>query len=224
MKPRISLLMTSALTLLLLSTAATAADKEPERKVEGSTVTSDRDPAVKVTLPATAQYVGAARWDLYGIADAELHVFVEADAQKRIQRLYWVQFEGYLPDNTHTYKYPFLETVTLAGHEFDVHGRYSPTDVQNKPGSERERVVAMLGKAGYQMPKEQLNLRLIHLPDEAKRKELMIVYAEDMALSGTSVEKLNQTGGQATWEEVKKGLIDRAKERIQLSDLASSSK
>jgi hypothetical protein len=85
-------------------------------------------------------------------------------------------------------------------------------------------VVAMLGKAGYQMPKEQLNLRLIHLPDEAKRKELMIVYAEDMALSGTSVEKLNQTGGQATWEEVKKGLIDRAKERIQLSDLASSSK
>ncbi len=100
MKPRISLLRASALALLLVSTAATAADKEPERKVEGTTVTSDQDPAVKVTFPATAQYVGSDRWDLYGIADAELHVFVEADAQKRVQRLYWVQFEGYLPDNT----------------------------------------------------------------------------------------------------------------------------
>jgi len=224
MKPRISSLMASALALLLLSTAANAADKELVRKVEGTTVTSDQDPAVKVTLPATAQYVGAARWDLYGIADAELHVFVEADAQKRVQRLYWVQFESYLPDNTHTYKYPFLEKVTLAGLDFDVHGRYSPTDVQNKTGSERERVVGMLGKAGYQLPKEQLNLRLIHLPDEAKRKELMIVYAEDLSMSGTTVDALNQTGGQAKWEETKKGLIERAKERIQLSNTSSDSK
>jgi hypothetical protein len=60
----------------------------PERKVLGNVVTSERDPAVRIELPKTAQYVGADRWLLYGIADCELHAFVEADAQKNVQRLY----------------------------------------------------------------------------------------------------------------------------------------
>jgi hypothetical protein len=34
---------------------------------------------------------------LYGIADCELHAFVEADERKNVQWLYWVQFEGYIP-------------------------------------------------------------------------------------------------------------------------------
>jgi hypothetical protein len=34
---------------------------------------------------------------LYGIADCELHAFVEADQEQNVQRFYWVQFEAYLP-------------------------------------------------------------------------------------------------------------------------------
>jgi hypothetical protein len=79
---------------LVLGTAATAG-KAPERVVQGTTVTSASDPAVRITVPKSAQYVGADRWDLYDVADCEIHVFVEADAQKIIQRLYWIQFEGY---------------------------------------------------------------------------------------------------------------------------------
>jgi len=29
---------------------------------------------------------------LYGMADCELHAFVEADSQKNVERLYWIQF------------------------------------------------------------------------------------------------------------------------------------
>ena len=201
---------------LLLGAAAIAADKAPDRKVEGTTISSSHDPAVKITLPATAQYVGADRWNLYDFADAEVHVFVEADAQKRVQRLYWVQFEAFLPDNERTYKYPFIETATLAGLEFDVNRSYAPTNMTSRPGSDRERVFAMVGKAGYQMPKEQLNVRLVHLPDKEKRKELMIIYGEDLKMSNTSVEELNTPGGQEKWEGQKTALIKRATERIKV--------
>jgi hypothetical protein len=67
----------------------------PERRVEGNAVTSERDPAMRIELPNPAQYLGAGRWVLYGIADCELHAFAEADGQKDVQRLYWVQFEQY---------------------------------------------------------------------------------------------------------------------------------
>ena len=69
----------------------------PERKVEGNSIYSAHDPHVRVQLPDSVQYVGADRWNLYDIADCELHAFVDPDMEKNVQRLYWVQFEGYLP-------------------------------------------------------------------------------------------------------------------------------
>src|ERR1044072_1762492 len=115
MNPVIRWILAGSLALMLFSTATAAADKPLERTVKGTTITSTHDPAIKIRLPKTAQYVGGARWDLYDCGDAELHVFVEADEHKRVQRLYWVQFEHYLPNNTYTYDYPFTETTTHAG-------------------------------------------------------------------------------------------------------------
>ena len=78
---------------LLCCSAAHAQTPEPEREVQGTTVTS-RDPPIRVTVPKDARYVGADRWPLRGVADCEIHVFVDADADKLIQRLYWIQFEA----------------------------------------------------------------------------------------------------------------------------------
>jgi hypothetical protein len=217
MKAFARLFLFGILALLVFATAAAAADKSPERVVQGSTITSQRDPAVTIQLPAAAQYAGAARWDLYGICDAELHVFVEADAQKHVQGLYWVQFEHYLPDNTYTYKYPFTEKLTLAGRVFDVTTNFRPAG-SSKPGSDRERVLQLVAQAGYTMPAETMSVRLVNLLDESKRQELMFIYIEDLALSGASVAELQASGGEAQWQALKGGLIERATQRIKLKD------
>jgi hypothetical protein len=94
---------------VLLSGFLVAQSVRAERKVEGNLITSERDPHVLIQLPKSVQYVGADRWVLYGIADCELHAFVDADPQRNVQQLYWVQFEGYLPTKPnlkHTYDSP----------------------------------------------------------------------------------------------------------------------
>ncbi|HEX6637397.1 MAG TPA: hypothetical protein VF033_07055, partial [Steroidobacteraceae bacterium] len=83
-------------TALALALAIPALAAAPERMVRGSRLVSKADPAATITLPKEAAYVGADRWDLYDIADAELHVFVEADREKKVKALYWIQFEAYL--------------------------------------------------------------------------------------------------------------------------------
>src|SRR6476619_3833741 len=83
--------------VLLSFCAVVDAAESPERKVAGNVLISDREPKVRIQLPNDVQYVGAERWELLGIADCELHAFVEADPQKSIRTLYWIQFEGYLP-------------------------------------------------------------------------------------------------------------------------------
>lgn len=181
---------------LLLCAASLAAP--PERVANGNRLISRSDPAVTVELPRSARYVGADRWDLYGICDAELHLFVEADRDRRIKALYWIQFEGYLPSNSHVYDYSADEPVTFAGRRFWQRARFAPSGEPQKPGSDGEHVRQLLARAGYQLPPHLMNVRLVHLLDDTRRKELMFIYAEAA-------------------DAFDAGVVQRAKRRIRLA-------
>ncbi|WP_263416982.1 hypothetical protein [Terriglobus albidus] len=106
------LLILAALTTLC--GIAAAQTPPPERTVIGNVVVSQHDPAVRIALPKEAVYLGAERFVLHSIADCEIHIFVEADAQRVVKRLYWIQFEGYLPSTPGAvYGYKFERTLEL---------------------------------------------------------------------------------------------------------------
>jgi len=188
----------------------------PERKVEGNVVTSERDPAVRIRLPRSAQYVGADRWVLYGMADCELHAFVDADPQGNVQRLYWVQFEGYLPSRPelkHTYDSP--RHTTIGGMDFYVDTWVRAKDAEVRNGSDREHIETLIRTKGYHMPDGMMYVRLVHLLDQQKRKELMIIYGEDLLPVGLSAADLEPRGkSQDRWPALEKGLIQRSQEKV----------
>jgi hypothetical protein len=195
----------------------------PERKVEGNVIRSERDPEVRIRLPKAVEYVGADRWILYDIADCELHVFVEADSQKMVKRRYWVQFEGYVPTRPellHTYDSP--EHATMGGMDFYVDAEVHTKDSRPKPGSDSEHVETLLRAKGYRMPEGTMSVRFVHLLDEQKRKELMIIYSEDVAATGFSAAELGE-GGRAhdQWPTIEKGLVERAEKAIRFEKTAA---
>jgi hypothetical protein len=196
--------------VLLVSTPALAAP--PERTVEGNRVTSTHDPAITITLPRSVQYVGADRWDLYDICDAELHVFVEADANKHVKAFYWIQFEGYLSSNTHIYDYSKDQPVTFAGRPFWKRSRFGPTNDAQRAGSDGEHVRNLLARAGYELPPRMMNVRLVQVLDDARRKELMFIYSEEFPAGAMDDE----------WPKIEKALVRRAMQRIRLSRSPSS--
>jgi hypothetical protein len=188
----------------------------PERKVEPGAVLSARDPNVRVRFPQSAQYVGADRWNLYDIADCELHAFVDSDAQKNVQRLYWVQFEGYLPskpDLAHQYDSP--RRTSIGGLDFYVDTWVRSKDEQTRQGSDRQHIEELIRSKGFSMPAGMMYLRLVHLLDERKRKELMIIYGEDLSPTGFVAADLSK-GGKAfgQWPAIERGLLERAEKKI----------
>lgn len=65
---------------------------------------------------------------------------------------------------------------------------------------------------------EVLWQRLVHLVDEAKRNELMIIYLDDLSGMGLTAAELAKGGAAATrWDAVSKGLLDRAIKGIKIS-------
>jgi len=162
------------------------------------------------------QYVGADRWVLYDIADCELHAFVEADGQKNVQRLYWVQFEGYVPTKPelkHTYDSP--RHATMGGLDFYVDTWVRRKDAATQKASDREHIEALVRRKGYKMPEGMMYVRLVHLLDEQKRKELMVIYGEDVSQTGFTVTDLSERGRAfSRWPAIENALIERAKSKI----------
>jgi hypothetical protein len=195
-------------------------NETPERRVERNTTTSEHDPKLRILLPESVRYVGADRWVLYGIADCELHAFVRADEQKNVQELYWVQFEQYVPTKPelhHTYDSP--RHATIGGLDFYVDTWPRANDEKTEAGSDREHIDALVRTKGYKIPVNMMYVRLVHLLDAEKRKELMIIYGEDLASTGFTAAELRE-GGKAhgQWPALENGLIERAKTKIVLEE------
>jgi hypothetical protein len=205
--------------VLLLSVALIAQAQKPRRVVYENVITSDQKPNIRIELPKEARYLGVDKWILYGVADCELHVWIEAGSDNVVNRLYWVQFEAYLPDKAGLhYNYPFKRTTNIGGLDFDVRARFGANDAQPKPESDGGHVWALLQASGYKWSRDAMNVRLVYLPDEQKRTELMIIYAEDLKPTGLTAADL-LPGGKASdrWPMLEQGLIERAANKLKLS-------
>jgi hypothetical protein len=73
----------------------------------------------------------------------------------------------------------------------------------------------------YKMPAGTMDVRLVHLLDEQKRKELMIIYGEDVAPTGFTAAELREGGkAHSEWPVLEKDLIERARQKVAIEKVA----
>nr|AIA13470.1 Unknown Function [uncultured bacterium] len=176
---------------------------QPQRRVQGRTLISDALPPIKVRFDKAFRYVGRQSFILYNSAQVEQFFFIAATGG-RIKRMFMVQFEGYLPDNTHTYNYDLSNTLELGGVEFmqDTAVANVPTFRKQYPDSDAGRAAAFLEGKGYQLESEDIVYqRFIRLVDEARRNELLIIYYENLGGTGFTAADLSEKGSKAGQRE-----------------------
>jgi hypothetical protein len=88
--------------ILALTSIACAQDAPPvTRTLSGQVLKSKDTPAAQLEFDKAFKYIGGQSFVLYGVANVEQHFFIDSDKDGRMKRFFWVQFEGYLPTNTH---------------------------------------------------------------------------------------------------------------------------
>jgi hypothetical protein len=71
------------------------------------------------------------------------------------------------------------------------------------------------------MPAGMMYVRLVHLLDDRKRKELMIIYGEDLSDTGYTAAELRGGGkAYARWPTIEKDLVARAEKKIMIEESA----
>jgi hypothetical protein len=179
--------MQKAFATVIVLVAAVALAQESaklERTVTGRALKSASDPAVTLKIDPTFEYAGGQTIDIFHLAGAEQHFFVDAGPDKAIRRFYWIQFEHYYPSNSHTYDYSGIKQETL---------KFGPIDFLadtmiateyftggNQPGSDSEATQKFLEGKGYKVAGKFVRTRMFYLTDSSKRKELMVIYGEAM--------------------------------------------
>lgn len=174
-----------------------------------------------VRVPKSATFVGKERFDLKGVADAEIEVFVEADAHERVTRLYWIQFEQPWSRKPGFYNYTSDQRQRQWGTTVWVNDGPNSTTSTPEPRSDTAHVRAMLAKAGYTLPPEMGFVRFIQLLDDPKGTghgghELMFIYAEDLARTGKTLAHWEKAP-DAEWAPVGKALVARAASSFQVT-------
>jgi len=71
------------------------------------------------------------------------------------------------------------------------------------------------------MPAGMKYVRLVHLLDEQKRKELMIIYGEDLTPTGFTAAELQKSGkAYDHWPVIEKSLVERTEKKITIEKTA----
>ncbi|HYO50450.1 MAG TPA: hypothetical protein VEW94_11430 [Chloroflexia bacterium] len=168
-------------------------DNPPTRTVEDNVLVSTNMPAIKLKVDDRMEYVGRLQFVLYNVAEADIFVFAEGDEGRRLKRWLVVQFEGFLDNNSHTYNYAMPTRITLGSHEYmvDDYAANMETMMAEEPAdSDGAQVAALLRREGYTLPDDAIWSRFVRTIGEARRKELLIIYTEDLAPLGLTASDL----------------------------------
>jgi hypothetical protein len=188
---------------------AVAASSGPSLAAADTVIRTERWPHRAVTVDDAFSWLGS-RTIRLGSATAEIHVLVDTDdTGTSVERLYWIQFEGYPPESPNRYDYssqPHADTIGdfefLAGVR---HGAYTAAEVENE--SDTRTVAAILAEHGLSFPAPMMRDRMVTL-DANRRNELLVIYMESLAPLGLTDEELG--ADEARWAEVSAGLRSRA--------------
>ena len=149
--------------------------KMPERSVGNNVLYSADLPEISVQVAEEFEYLGKFDFTLKGIAYGERYIF--ADVQNlKVERLFIFQFEGFLPNNEHTYNYDFSRAEEIAGYRVR-HNTWAYSNSQSQlEASKGEGALTafFLASKGLQLEEELMMSRFLMVPDDERRHELII--------------------------------------------------
>ena len=166
----------NACVLLIVSTSVLHA--QTPYTVAHNRVVSAMQPNIRIDVDSSLSYVGSQRFILYGVAQAEQHLFVERRGGA-VTRFLWIQFEEYLPSSNAVYDYSRSPVFKRFGRDFHVDGALRKTPrTETRPESDGARARALLREKGITLPEDVLYHRLVWLP--TPRSDVMLIYMESL--------------------------------------------
>lgn len=193
--------------------------EQPDRIVQDNVLTSSALPQTRIQVDQAFSYVGNFEFTIRDIAYGERHVFVDAQGSK-VKRLFIFQFEGFLPNNEHFYRYTFTNAEVIAGFRFrqNTWAYSNASSAKENPAGEGPLTAEFLREKGYELEDELMMSRFLMVPDEAKRNEMILFYLENASSTGYTIASFYDEKDEPTahWKSLSVGLTERSRRAFEV--------
>ena len=177
-------------TILLLTAFSFS---QTNREVKNQILTSTDAPKIRLKFDKKFKFAGSQKFVLYDRAEAEQFFFVEAK-DKKIKRLYMLQFENFLSGIEGVYNYGEPQTVKIGGFDFFANTESIPNVEQALkavPDSDIAKAADFLKGKGFTLINSLLYQRFVRVVSDDKRREFIILYIEASENADAEKQKAN---------------------------------
>lgn len=199
-----------------------------KRVVKSNVLISNDLPKIEIKVDDAFRFIGQFDFEILASSDeypeemrgkpvaaGERYVFASTDEDSSINKLFIVQFEGFLPENDFIYNYNFSSADSIGGNRYRHNTWFydSKKLAQENPDGEGAITRTLLEDKGYALEDEFMMSRFVGLASEDRKNEIIIYY----------LEMLNKTTGLSL-QEYENSISDEKVESIRNSFIARSIK
>jgi hypothetical protein len=192
-----------------------------QRYMKDGVLISVDEPTLAIAVDDSFTFVGRHPITIGAVAAGERFVFIDA-AGDIGRRFFVVQFEGFLPGVDDYYRYDLSGNPVVANYAFRSNG-YAfdmSKEMEANPTKESASTHAFLRSKGFSVPDQWMMWRSLTVADEAKKKEVILFYVEDVESIGLTLDSLYQDDSATQeWINVQEELEVRANSSFRLAEL-----
>ncbi len=193
------------------------------RSVSRNVIISESNPSLAIEVDQSFTYLGRHPIIIRDVAAGERLVFADMSGTSA-NRLFIVQFEGFLPGIDDEYRYNLSNSPIVAGYPFRSNA-YSfdlAQSVAANPGGESASTKKFLKTKGLTAPNQWMMWRSLTVASADKQNEMIVFYVEDAAAHNMAMEDIYDPvtdRDTPAWKAMQVGLEQRANASFQLTRL-----
>lgn len=211
------------LTCLFALTAWTgqpASNRDQLPSVKHNVFISPQNPQIRVTVDKKFTYAGSVPFTIDSVAAGNRYVFVHASEGKRIQQMFIIQQEGFLPSSNDTYKYRITSPVTLGSSEYQHSIMLYDNDafVREEPGKESDVTRRFLADHRYVLEPELIQVRFARAADSQRKHEIIFFCYENLSSYGYKLADFPEDSDSPKKLEIKQVADENCRKDFRVND------
>lgn len=215
------------------NTQNVSTEKSIVRFVKGHTIISKKLPKIEIKVDEEFSFVGKFDFEIIASSDeysedmqgkpvavGERYVFASTDENQLVNKLFIVQFEGFLPENDLIYNYDFDKSNFIGENKYRHNTWFydSKKLAQGNPNNEGAKTRTFLEEKGFQLEDQFMMSRFVGLASENRKNEIIIFYHEMLKkTTGYSLEEYEKSINDEEVKAIRDSFIERSRRSFSIT-------
>ncbi len=215
------------------NTQNVSTEKSIVRFVKGNTIISKKLPKIEIKVDEEFSFVGKFDFEIIASSDeysedmqgkpvavGERYVFASTDENQSVNKLFIVQFEGFLPENDLIYNYDFDKSNFIGENKYRHNTWFydSKKLAQGNPNNEGAKTRTFLEEKGFQLEDQFMMSRFVGLASENRKNEIIIFYHEMLKkTTGYSLEEYEKSINDEEVKAIRDSFIERSRRSFSIT-------